>query len=185
MNLLTSGVGSRKIGAMETAQGENQGWSEKTNIAFIGATHTLVAFRRGLYLMARLSGTESVRIYALERIQKTQWVKGSKFLYPRDFSPDTYFKDALFIRPGKPRKVVLVFTPSTEPFIRIRRFHGSQKTKRKRDGSIEVTLSVPIEDELLYWVLSFGANVFVKEPKELRQKVVDEMKNILGQYAGD
>jgi proteasome accessory factor B len=141
--------------------------------------YTLVAYRRGLYLLALVEGAERMRTLALERIRSVDWIRGSSFEFPDDFDPEVYFGDALFISPGKPQLVELVFTASTEPFIRIRRFHRSQKLSRMRDGRIRMTLRVPAgpsDFEIVNFVMAFGKNVEVVRPRSLRRRVRDELE---------
>jgi len=146
---------------------------------------TLVAYRRGLYLLARTEGDGRMRTLALERIRAADWVRGSSFEFPDDFDPEQYFEGALFISPGEPEPVELVFTATTEPFIRIRRFHHTQHLQRMRDGRIRMTLEVPAgpdDFEIVNFVLSFGRNVEVVRPRSLRRRVRLELEAALGLY---
>jgi proteasome accessory factor B len=146
---------------------------------------TLVAYRRGLYLLGRMEDDGQMRTLALERIRSAEWVRGSSFKLPDDFDPEDYFASALFISPGEPRLVELIFTATTEPFIRIRRFHRSQKISRMRDGRIRMTLRVPAgpgDFEIVNFVLSFGKNVEVVRPASLRRRVRDELEAGLRLY---
>lgn len=143
---------------------------------------TLTAFRRGLYLVGRFPGSNAIRQFALERCEEAAFVRGSSFPYPTEFDPQVYFGEALFIRTGTPQPVVLLFTPQSEPFVRLRRFHASQKKRIRKDGSVELTLQVPIGDELVYWLLSFGANVVVESPPELRDQVTEALRQTLARY---
>lgn len=147
--------------------------------------YTLLAYRRGLYLLARIDGSGRMRTLALERIRAVEWIRGSSFEFPEDFDPEAYFSGALFISPGKPQLVELVFTASTEPFIRIRRFHRSQRLSKMRDGRIRMTLRVPAgEDdfEIVNFVLAFGKNVEVVRPVALRRRVRDELEAAMRLY---
>jgi predicted DNA-binding transcriptional regulator YafY len=144
-----------------------------------------VAYRRGLYLLARLEDADRLRTLALERIHSAEWIRGSSFEFPDGFDPEDYFRDALFISPGEPRLVELVFTASTEPFIRIRRFHHSQRLSRMRDGRIRMTLRVPAgpgDFEIVNFVMAFGKNVEVVRPRSLRRRVRDELEAAVRLY---
>lgn len=146
---------------------------------------TLVAFRRGLYLLARVDGSQQLRTLALERIRSAEWIRGSSFELPDDFDPEQHFASALFISPGEPQRVELVFTATTEPFIRIRRFHHSQELERLPGGRLRMVLQVPAgpdDFEILNFVLSFGANVEVVEPESLRRRVREELEAALRRH---
>lgn len=148
--------------------------------------YTLVAFRRGLYLLAAFERPDSLRTFALERIEEAEWLKGAKFTVPDDYNPEKHFESALFIKPGTPQKVTLRFSKDTDRFIKLRRFHKSQTTKLLPDGRTEMTLQVPCDEgdwEVLNWVMSFGPYVEVVEPEDLRQRVKGHIEQALANYA--
>ena len=45
-----------------------------------------------------------------------------------------------------------------------------------------MTLKLPVNYETVNWILSFGANVKVIAPLELREAVGEELEKALGQY---
>jgi proteasome accessory factor B len=158
----------------ENAQGERS--------RFKLEPYSLVAFRRGLYVIGRIHESRSIRTFALERMHKVTALRGTHFDYPADFDPEGYFDGAFFIRPGKPEKVELSFTAGTQRFIRIRQFHKSQRMKKRADGRVGMTLQVPVTDEVMYWVLTFGANVKVESPASLREMVHKQLTDAAKQY---
>jgi predicted DNA-binding transcriptional regulator YafY len=109
-------------------------------------------------------------------------MRGEKFTYPKKYAPEVFFRSALFITPGEPEPIELLFSETTEPFIRLRRFHETQQTKTLADGRIKMTLTAPVNFETVNWVLSFGSHVRVVEPKGLRDRVVEELKRALRGY---
>jgi proteasome accessory factor B len=145
--------------------------------------YTLVAYKRGLYLLGAVEDWRgNMFTYSLERIKSAKWLKGEHFDYPAEYDPEKFFDKALFIAPADPVKVELVFTKGTKPFIRIRKYHRSQRFKDLPDGSVKMTLKVPANFETVNWILSFGSNVEVISPPELRDMVREELDRALGQY---
>ncbi len=145
--------------------------------------YTVVAYKRGLYLLGAVEtyGGRTLT-YSLERIQKAEWLRGEHFNYPEKYDPEKFFDKALFIAPGKSVPIELVFTKGTKPFIRIRKYHKSQKLKELRDGRLRMSIKVPINFETKNWILSFGSNVKVMKPKELKDMVKEELEKALLQY---
>jgi proteasome accessory factor B len=143
---------------------------------------TLVAFRRGLYLVARPSGTGSIRTFALERFEAAEWVPGSSFDYPQDYDPGRHFESAFFIIPGEPEDVRLLFEPGSERFIGLRVFHDSQRMALLDDGRLELSLRVPVTDEVVFWVLSFGSHVTALGPPRLVERVREELRLAAARY---
>jgi predicted DNA-binding transcriptional regulator YafY len=144
--------------------------------------YTLTAYKRGLYLISYVEEKQTVLVFSLERIKRAERLDKSKFAYPEDFNPETFFENALFITIGKPEPVELVFTATTKPFIGIRKFHRSQKLKSLNDGRIQMNLTVPVNFETVNFVLSFGRHVEVVKPESLREMVRCELKEALASY---
>ncbi|MCP4602391.1 MAG: WYL domain-containing protein [Proteobacteria bacterium] len=150
--------------------------------AFIIHPFTLVAYKRGLYMLARIDGADVKRTFAIERIKSAKWLKGEHFEYPKNYDPEKFFDKALFIAPANPVPVEIVFTKGTKPFIKFRKFHKSQKLKDLADGRVKMTLKVPVNFETVNWILSFGSNAKVISPPELRDMVRRELEKALKNY---
>jgi proteasome accessory factor B len=147
--------------------------------------YTLVAFRRGLYVLGKKDGADGLRTYAVERIRNAESLRGTRFELPEGFDPEEHFASALHMQTGPPARVTLIFSRTTEPFIRIRRFHPSQQVRTLPDGRVEMTLDVPAgahDFEIENFVLSFHENVEVVSPPSLREAVRRKLEHALGQY---
>jgi predicted DNA-binding transcriptional regulator YafY len=57
-------------------------------------------------------------------------------------------------------------------------WHSSQQASLQKDGRLRMTLKVADTAELVGWILSFGGQVRVVQPDELRQRVKDEAQKI-------
>ncbi len=143
--------------------------------------YSLVAYKRGLYLVARIEEWDRTSVLTLERITSAKWLK-EPFRYPKTYDPERYFKGALFIMPGEPEPVELLFTATSKPFIRYRRFHRSQKLTTLEDGRLMMTLEVPLSAEVVNWIASFREHVEVVKPEALREQVRKSLKKTLAQY---
>ncbi|MDD5306027.1 MAG: WYL domain-containing transcriptional regulator [Deltaproteobacteria bacterium] len=145
--------------------------------------YTLVAFKRGLYLIAAVEewGGQIYR-FALERMADVEWMSGEKFEYPESYTPEKFLKSALYIQTGKPEPVEIEFTAGTRPFVEYRKYHHTQKLEVRKNGRVRLTMKVPVNDETLYWVVSFGANARVVGPKSLKEMVAAELRKAAGQY---
>lgn len=153
---------------------------------FTVCPYTLTVYKRGLYLVASCMQKEgAVRTYALERITRAGWQKNEPFDYPTQWNPQAHFKDAFCIVPGPTQKVVLHFTAQTKRYIKIRAFHSSQKVKTLKDGTIQMRLQVPVNFELVNWLLSFGPHVQVISPEQLRKDIAGQLQAALSQYAAE
>ena len=84
---------------------------------------------------------------------------------------------------GKPQTVRIRFAADQSPYLKGRRWHASQALEEQADGSLVLTLTVASEDEIIRWVLAWGANAEVLEPKELRAKVAAVAREMAAKYA--
>jgi predicted DNA-binding transcriptional regulator YafY len=80
----------------------------------------------------------------------------------------------------KPVQVRLRITPPASAWIAGSKWHSSQKIKQNADASIILSMSCPITDTLVRWILQLGGNVKVEGPKELRELVVKDAKELVG-----
>jgi len=55
-------------------------------------------------------------------------------------------------------------------------------TEDRPDGRLLMTLRVHHEREVLPWLLSWGADAYVVEPKALRRRLAQEAQRVAAQY---
>ena len=68
-------------------------------------------------------------------------------------------------------EVALRFTPQVADFIREKRWHDSQQQRELKGGGVELRLKLSSLIEIERWVLSWGENARVIQPKELAESV--------------
>lgn len=73
-------------------------------------------------------------------------------------------------------EVKLIFAPEQAPYIETKPIHATQRHKYLENGSLEVKLMVKPNFELETLILSFGKNVEVIGPKELKLSVEERKK---------
>jgi len=143
--------------------------------------YTLVAHKRGLYVIGHVEQWDRISVLALERMDDMIGLVKEPFTYPDEFTPEGFFQDAFFIAPGKPERIELRFTRESEPFIGMRNFHESQRFTRKKDG-LYLKMKVPVNFELINWISSFGPNVKALSPPSLVEQMKELLEKTLAQY---
>lgn len=100
--------------------------------------------------------------------------------YPRDFELAAYWeRSAEEFREKLPRYYATFLVNSS--VMRWVRYRGWRLKEQTPEGErIRVKLRFDIEDEAVQFALSFGADIEVIEPAELREKVVASAQAILG-----
>lgn len=123
---------------------------------------------RRLFHLARITASKQMNSKADHRLAPDDdWLKGSFGIFKS--GPE-----------GRYQAQVLLKGTAAE-IVRHQRWHPDQKIKETRGGLV---LSLPVSDdrELIMKVLQFGAQAFIVHPKELRQKVRDEIQKMAGLY---
>ena len=116
-----------------------------------------------------------VNIFALDRIQSVTVDKEHPFKKCVDFDPEHFFDDTIGVTKGihdKARRVVIKIDRQQAPYVKSKPFHKSQKVEQRfRDGSIQLSLKVVINNELERLILSNGGHAEVIAPPEFRAKI--------------
>lgn len=144
-----------------------------------------LAHRENLwYLIAYDVEREALRTFALPRLSGVTVLK-QKFAKPADFSPESFFADALGVLGGRgaPHTVVIRFSAAAADRVREREWHETQVLRELPDGRVELELKLGALPEVERWVLGWGAAAEVVGPKELRQRLRAAATAIAEQYA--
>jgi len=135
------------------------------------------------YLVGFDLAREDIRTFALPRMDKVTLTK-TKFTLPPDFSPETFFADALGVVAGKGEAydIHIRFHAAVAERIEERVWHESQKSQRRRDGSVDLHLRLGSLVEIERWVLGWGADAEVIAPPELRNQVATTVSAMRRHY---
>ena len=131
-----------------------------------------LAHRENLwYLIAFDLERAAPRTFALPRIAKPL-VLTTQFTRPDDFSPEKFFASALGVLGGdRDYRVVIRFSATVADRVREREWHESQELRPLRDGGLELRLRLGALPEIERWVLTWGRDAEVLQPKELRERL--------------
>lgn len=134
------------------------------------------------YLIAHCHVREEIRMFAVARILELQMTE-SKFKKPQKFSPQQYLGDSFALeRGGEKYNVVLRFSSYQAIWIKERQWHPSQKIVEQADGSLLFSIQIRGIKEVMRWILQYGSEVEVLEPKDLRAMVMAEIKKMTAVY---
>jgi predicted DNA-binding transcriptional regulator YafY len=118
-------------------------------------------------------------LFAVERIRSIT-LTDHPYQMPLGFNVEECVRDALTIMRGRRIDVEILFSKKTAAWVKDKLWHASQEAMQMKDGRLRMTLKVADTDELVGWILSFGAEVRVVRPETLAAKVKGEAKRILG-----
>ncbi len=142
------------------------------------------AMNGAFYLIGYCHLRNAVQTFAMDRIGGMKALDES-FNFPAGFSLDDYMHSAFRVMRGDPEIVRVRFKPHVAHVVRERIWHPSQEGRDDADGCVVVTLQVPINYEVLSWILGYGPAAKVLEPPSLAELVRKELGECLEQYDGD
>ena len=135
----------------------------------------------GLYLFARATRYDQIRMMAVERIAKLT-PTDSIFCAPEGFDPDSLLEEAFDLNYDDPVSVRIRFAADQARYIAERKWAKVQKITNQKDGSIILDMTTSGWWDVKKWVLSFGAAAEVIEPAAMREEIQAEFKAALSRY---
>ncbi len=146
--------------------------------------YTLLLHRDSLYLHAYVERYKQVRTFSIDRIKEVVNTDET-FTYPANFNPDrlTDGSFGIYEAPGaRPFKVCVSFKESLREYITTRRWHPTQKFSTIKDGTFTMEVHLTNTNEFIPWILQFGSEAEVLEPRSLRDKIRQELLSACENY---
>jgi predicted DNA-binding transcriptional regulator YafY len=140
--------------------------------------YRILFFNGTFYVIGFCHLRKDCRTFALERI-KMLTTTDERFIVPEDFRLEDYMGAGFGIIGGSPEKVKIWFSPDIAGYIKEKTWHESQVINQQRDGSIIFEADMAITEELVSWVISWGAKAEVLEPQALKDRIHAEVLAML------
>jgi len=137
-----------------------------------------------VYMVSSLWGYDNVVQLVLHRIKSAKILEKKKHL-PKGFNLDEYIESGEFSYKitSKPIKLKVLFESTAALHVQETPLSKDQKEKVQDDGSVLVSATVLDTQELRWWLMSFGAQVKVVQPKGLRLEFKTIAKRLVKQYS--
>ncbi|MCS6888751.1 WYL domain-containing transcriptional regulator [Chloroflexus sp.] len=135
----------------------------------------------GVYVIGYDRLRDDLRTFKVERIEHAALLD-EQFSIPEGFDPYEHLARSWEVMNEAEVAIHLRFSPQAAPRIRENRWHHSQKLIDNADGSCDLHLTIAGIREILGWVLSWGTEVEVIAPTELRDAVINHARQILAKY---
>jgi proteasome accessory factor B len=124
---------------------------------------------------------DALRTFKIERIEKAELLE-EPYTIPEDFDPYIHLKSAWGVIDDAAVEVQLRFSAAVAPRVRESVWHHSQRLIELSDGGCELRMIVGGIREIRSWVLSWGAEVEVLAPEELRAEVAAHAERLAAMY---
>jgi predicted DNA-binding transcriptional regulator YafY len=155
----------------------------KEERAFDVEPHTLLVYKKGLYVHGYSHHHQQVRTFSLDTFADVDWKRGDAFAYPVDWDPRRRFSGAFTLFDGPETRVRIRFAAKVAKYAVRRRWHSSKKVEEHADGSVVLSFVVNGTTEMTSWILGWGANAEVLEPGALRDEIAETAAAIVRLYA--
>jgi len=150
---------------------------------FIMAPLKIMAFRESLYVLCYEYKEDGTRAHdnrlslAVHRFVKIRLLKRGFEPITGEEQPDFFGFDF-----DEPFQVRVAFSPEVATHVSERTWSKDQKIRHRKDGSITLTFTTTSWPEVISWVLSFGPEAELLEPKNLRSEIKKRMMEAAEQY---
>ena len=168
---------------------EYQSFKARTPDAITVFPYLLKEYRNRWFLICEKATNRApqVNIFALDRIHSVKIDREVPFRKCVDFDPGHFFDDTIGVTRqigDRPRRVVVKIDRNQAPYVESKPFHSSQKVEQRfRDGSIQISLKVVINNELERLILGYGGHAEVIAPPEFRERVAESIRIAAARYA--
>lgn len=145
--------------------------------------YLLKEYRNRWYLVGNDNARNLIRTFGLDRITN---VALSELVYKQNtsFDPTVYFEHSIGITVSdmKPHIIELSFTPMQGKYLKTQPLHSSQKILADTEQEFKISINVLISYELITLILSYGADVKVVSPNDLKEKIAGLHKESAALY---
>lgn len=124
---------------------------------------------------------QAIRTFKIERIEHAELLD-DHYTIPDDFDPYRYLADSWGVMDEATVQIHLRFTAAVAPRVRESVWHHSQRLTDLPDGGCELTMALGGIREVRSWVLSWGADVEVLSPPEMRAEIAEHGRLMAAQY---
>jgi predicted DNA-binding transcriptional regulator YafY len=143
----------------------------------------LKEYRNRWYLISHDEEKKKTITYALERMDHLI-ISAQNGSVPENFSSQNFFEHTIGITTydAKPEKIELKANNIASKYIESQPFHSTQKVVKVGKNKTLFSLKVIVTEELIREILSYGGEIEVVSPANLRNKIVDRVIDMTNTY---
>lgn len=135
------------------------------------------------YMVGYCHLRQDIRTFGLDRIRWLRVEDKLHFRYPSDFNLQDWLKRGWQLQSGgELSEVIIKFYPPSASWISGAQWHPTQVIEKEHDGVIRFKVSVTGWEEMLYWVLSFGADAEVIAPEAMKDAIKATACHMINRY---
>ena len=146
--------------------------------------YCMKVYRHRWYVLGKFREEKRMRQFSLDRASEIICTD-EPFVYPKDFSPEDYYKYAVGIWANEkmvPEDVVIRAYGVQSMYFRTLPLHDSQEEINTTEKYSDFRYKLCVTNDLVRELLAKGGNVEVLKPYALRKKLIDGAFDILKRY---
>lgn len=137
------------------------------------------------YLLGRKDHRSNLQTFALDRIHRIDILFDKPFTIPQNFDAEKYYAHAYGVFAGPdclPQEILIRVSPFWRQYLFTLPLHPSQKEIQRNTDSSIFSYQLAVTPDLLNRLLSFGANLEVLAPAELRHQMANAILQMSEKY---
>ncbi|MCK5742231.1 MAG: WYL domain-containing protein, partial [Chlorobi bacterium] len=134
-----------------------------------------------LYVIMYVPKDGHHKAIAIHRIQTVEAIEIPVRKIP-EFNYDEFCKIRFGVFWGEPKDIKLEISKDFKHYFTKRFWHQTQKLRDNKNGSLFISMKVPLSPELVSWIVGWGKAIKVIEPASLVVKIKDKLKETLEMY---
>lgn len=148
----------------------------------VAEPYCLKLYKQRWYLLTRIN--QQFRTFSLDRIKSID-ISAESFQLDKDFDAEVYFHDYFGVYRDerlKPKRIVIRASKGERPYLRDLPLHHSQKETKITDEYSDFSYFLSPSDDFIGEILRKKDRLFVISPKELRDKILQIVKEMENNY---
>jgi predicted DNA-binding transcriptional regulator YafY len=161
-----------------------QSFKQKNPIKMSLHPYYLKQYNNRWFLFGLNELTNSISNLALDRIIDIK-ENNKAYIENETIDFEEYFDDVVgvtVLENSEPKKVLLRISKELFPYIESKPIHGSQKIKQRTEEHTIIELFVQLNYEFISLIFSYGDEITVIEPEELRTIIKTKAENVFKNY---
>ena len=167
----------KKVWFIYTSFIKGQGKPRKVSALF------LKEYRNRWYLISYDPSQKDIRTYALDRMEDPKILEDEQ-ITPQGFDAEVYFENAMGITSykGEAKKIIIQADEIASKYIKSQPIHHSQEIMKESKEGTYFTFKLLLSEELIRTLLSYGGEIEVIEPEDLKKALKERISSMKKRY---
>ena len=167
----------KKVWFIYTSFIKGQGKPRKVSPLF------LKEYRNRWYLISYDPSQKDIRTYALDRMEDPKILEDEQ-ITPQGFDAEVYFENAMGITSykGEAKKIIIQADEIASKYIKSQPIHHSQEIMKESKEGTHFTFKLLLSEELIRTLLSYGGEIEVIEPEDLKKALKERISSMKKRY---